>query len=115
MARSSSAASKAPAVRLGCGVFKILAARLAEIGGDTPVDDDKSWLPLQQLDLSRCSKAFILGWPPGARVDDLPDTPLADSDLVLSRAIAAAVQAVLILTGIVFLPQRAGAYQKARA
>jgi hypothetical protein len=48
-------------------------------------------------------------------VDDLPDTPLADSNLVLSRAIAAAVQAVLILTGIVFLPQRAGAYQKARA
>lgn len=54
--------------------------------------------------------AFILTRPLGATVGDFLDKPLADGGLELSRPIATAVLGVLILAGIVFLPQRAGGH-----
>ena len=54
--------------------------------------------------------AFILTRPLGATVGDLLDKPVSNGGLALSRPIASAVIAVLIVAGIVLLPQRAGAH-----
>jgi uncharacterized membrane-anchored protein len=58
--------------------------------------------------------AFILTRPLGATVGDFLDKPLAEGGLALSRPIATAVLAVLILAGILLLPQRAGAHPNAK-
>jgi uncharacterized membrane-anchored protein len=52
--------------------------------------------------------AFILTRPLGATVGDFLDKPLAKGGLELSRPIASAVLAVLIIGLIFLLPQRAG-------
>ncbi|WP_308515415.1 hypothetical protein [Sphingomonas flavescens] len=54
--------------------------------------------------------AFILTRPLGATVGDFLDKPLAKGGLELSRPIASAVLAVLIIILIVVLPQRAGGH-----
>ncbi len=51
--------------------------------------------------------AFILTRPLGATVGDFLDKPFDDGGLNLSRPIATAVLGVLILAGILLLPQRA--------
>lgn len=57
--------------------------------------------------------AFILTRPLGATVGDLLDKPLAAGGLALSRYSASAVLAVVILSCIAFLPQRAEKYARA--
>lgn len=52
--------------------------------------------------------AFILTRPLGATVGDFLDKPRLDGGLALSRPLASAVIAVLIVTFILLLPQRAG-------
>jgi uncharacterized membrane-anchored protein len=52
--------------------------------------------------------AFILTRPLGATVGDFLDKPLGHGGLALSRPIASLVIALLIVGGIVFLPQKAG-------
>jgi uncharacterized membrane-anchored protein len=52
--------------------------------------------------------AFILTRPLGATVGDLLDKPHANGGLALSRFYASAILAVLIVAGILFLPQKAG-------
>jgi uncharacterized membrane-anchored protein len=52
--------------------------------------------------------AFILTRPLGATVGDLLDKPLANGGLAFSRYTASAILAVVIVTCILFLPQRAG-------
>ena len=52
--------------------------------------------------------AFILTRPLGATVGDFLDKPLNDGGLALSRPIASAVIAVLMLGCILFIPQRPG-------
>lgn len=52
--------------------------------------------------------AFILTRPLGATVGDFLDKPTGDGGLALSRPLASGVIAVLILTCVVALPQRAG-------
>jgi uncharacterized membrane-anchored protein len=52
--------------------------------------------------------AFILTRPLGATVGDFLDKPRPDGGLALSRPIASAVIAVLIVAFILLLPQRAG-------
>ena len=54
--------------------------------------------------------AFILTRPLGATVGDLLDKPVNSGGLALSRPLASAVIAALILAGILLLPQRAGAH-----
>src|SRR5580704_4206139 len=54
--------------------------------------------------------AFILTRPLGATVGDLLDKPVNNGGLALSRPLASAVIAALILAGILLLPQRAGAH-----
>jgi len=54
--------------------------------------------------------AFILTRPLGATVGDFLDKPKHDGGLALSRPIASAVIAVLIVGFIVLLPQRAGVH-----
>jgi len=54
--------------------------------------------------------AFILTRPLGATVGDFLDKPLAKGGLELSRPIASAVLAVVIIILIVVLPQRAGSH-----
>lgn len=54
--------------------------------------------------------AFILTRPLGATVGDFLDKPLDQGGLNLSRPIASAVLAVLILALILILPQRAGGH-----
>lgn len=54
--------------------------------------------------------AFILTRPLGATVGDFLDKPVAKGGLELSRPIASAVLAVLIIVLIVVLPQRAGSH-----
>jgi uncharacterized membrane-anchored protein len=54
--------------------------------------------------------AFILTRPLGATVGDFLDKPLNHGGLALSRPIASAVIAALILAAIVVLPQRPGAH-----
>ena len=54
--------------------------------------------------------AFILTRPLGATVGDFLDKPVAKGGLELSRPIASAVLAVLIIVLIAVLPQRAGTH-----
>jgi uncharacterized membrane-anchored protein len=54
--------------------------------------------------------AFILTRPLGATVGDFLDKPVAHGGLALSRPIASAVIATVILAGILLLPQRAGSH-----
>jgi uncharacterized membrane-anchored protein len=53
--------------------------------------------------------AFILTRPLGATVGDFLDKPIKEGGLSLSRPIASAVIAILILVGIVLIPQRPSA------
>ena len=57
--------------------------------------------------------AFILTRPLGATVGDFLDKPIHDGGLALSRPLASAVLAVLILLGLLVLPQRAGRHPAA--
>jgi uncharacterized membrane-anchored protein len=52
--------------------------------------------------------AFILTRPLGATVGDLLDKPVADGGLALSRPLASAVIAALIVACVLILPPRAG-------
>jgi uncharacterized membrane-anchored protein len=52
--------------------------------------------------------AFILTRPLGATVGDFLDKPLNDGGLALSRPIASAVIAVIVVACILLIPQRAG-------
>ena len=52
--------------------------------------------------------AFILTRPLGATVGDFLDKPLNDGGLNLSRPIASAVIAVVMVACILLIPQRAG-------
>jgi uncharacterized membrane-anchored protein len=54
--------------------------------------------------------AFILTRPLGATVGDFLDKPVNHGGLALSRPIASAVIAAVILAGILLLPQRAGSH-----
>jgi uncharacterized membrane-anchored protein len=54
--------------------------------------------------------AFILTRPLGATVGDFLDKPIADGGLELSRPIASAVLAILIVLLILVLPQRPGGH-----
>lgn len=54
--------------------------------------------------------AFILTRPLGATVGDFLDKPLDHGGLAFSRPVATAVLGVLILAGILFLPQKAGSH-----
>jgi uncharacterized membrane-anchored protein len=57
--------------------------------------------------------AFILTRPLGATVGDFLDKPLDQGGLALSRPIASAVLAVLIIALVYVLPQRAGQHEQA--
>jgi uncharacterized membrane-anchored protein len=59
--------------------------------------------------------AFILTRPLGATVGDFLDKPVSQGGLSLSRPLASAVIAVLIVALIVLLPQRAGRHPGAEA
>ncbi len=52
--------------------------------------------------------AFILTRPLGATVGDFLDKPVSQGGLSLSRPLASAVIAVLMVALVVLLPQRAG-------
>ena len=52
--------------------------------------------------------AFILTRPLGATVGDFIDKPLADGGLALSRPLASAAIAVIIVALLIVLPQRPG-------
>jgi uncharacterized membrane-anchored protein len=54
--------------------------------------------------------AFILTRPLGATVGDFLDKPVSDGGLALSRPLASAVLAILILGCLLVLPQRAGSH-----
>jgi len=54
--------------------------------------------------------AFILTRPLGATVGDYLDKPVDDGGLALSRPLASAIIAVLIIVCILLLPQRAGTH-----
>lgn len=56
--------------------------------------------------------AFILTRPLGATVGDFLDKPLDEGGLNLSRPIATGVLVVLIVAGILLIPQRAGGHPK---
>ena len=58
--------------------------------------------------------AFILTRPLGATVGDFFDKPFDQGGLNVSRPIASAVIAVVILACILILPQRAGSHPKTR-
>jgi uncharacterized membrane-anchored protein len=59
--------------------------------------------------------AFILTRPLGATVGDFLDKPLADGGLALSRPIASAVIAAIMVGLILIIPQRAGVHPKTAA
>jgi len=52
--------------------------------------------------------AFILTRPLGATVGDFLDKPLADGGLNLSRPLASAILAAIIVALVLILPQRPG-------
>ena len=52
--------------------------------------------------------AFILTRPLGATVGDFIDKPVADGGLAMSRPLASAVIATIIIALVVVLPQRPG-------
>src|SRR6476659_7326255 len=54
--------------------------------------------------------AFILTRPLGATVGDFLDKPVSHGGLALSRPIASAVIAAIMIGCIVFFPQRAGSH-----
>ena len=54
--------------------------------------------------------AFILTRPLGATLGDFLDKPVSHGGLALSRPVASAVIAALIVLGIIVLPQRAGTH-----
>jgi uncharacterized membrane-anchored protein len=54
--------------------------------------------------------AFILTRPLGATVGDFLDKPLSHGGLALGRFEASAVLVVVIITGVLLIPQRAGQY-----
>jgi uncharacterized membrane-anchored protein len=54
--------------------------------------------------------AFILTRPLGATLGDFLDKPLNHGGLALSRPIASAVIAAIMIGCIVFFPQRAGSH-----
>ena len=54
--------------------------------------------------------AFILTRPLGATVGDFLDKPIDHGGLALSRPIASAVIAVLMIMLVLVLPQRAGSH-----
>jgi uncharacterized membrane-anchored protein len=56
--------------------------------------------------------AFILTRPLGATLGDFLDKPLEHGGLAMSRPIASAVLAVLIIACILVLPQRAGGHPR---
>jgi len=58
--------------------------------------------------------AFILTRPLGATVGDLLDKPLDQGGLAFSRFSASAILAVVIVAGLLFLPQKAGRHPGAR-
>ena len=58
--------------------------------------------------------AFILTRPLGATVGDFLDKPVAEGGLNLSRPLASAVLAALIVAAVLLLPQRAGTHPTAR-
>ena len=57
--------------------------------------------------------AFILTRPLGATVGDFVDKPIADGGLALSRPLASAVIAAIIIALLIILPQRAGRHPAA--
>jgi uncharacterized membrane-anchored protein len=57
--------------------------------------------------------AFILTRPLGATVGDFLDKPVPDGGLALSRPLASAVIAAVIVLGLLVLPQRAGRHPAA--
>jgi uncharacterized membrane-anchored protein len=57
--------------------------------------------------------AFILTRPLGATLGDLFDKPVAQGGFAMSRPLASAVLAAVILLCIMLLPQRAGAHPRA--
>jgi uncharacterized membrane-anchored protein len=59
--------------------------------------------------------AFILTRPLGATIGDLLDKPVADSGFAISRFYASCLLAVVIVTLILVLPQRAGRHPGATA
>jgi uncharacterized membrane-anchored protein len=59
--------------------------------------------------------AFILTRPLGATLGDFLDKPVAEGGLALSRPLASAVLAVVILICILVIPQRAGRHPAAAA
>ncbi|HSM78501.1 MAG TPA: hypothetical protein VLT57_12770, partial [Bryobacteraceae bacterium] len=59
--------------------------------------------------------AFILTRPLGATVGDFFDKPVAQGGLNISRPLATAILAAIILVLIVALPQRAGEHPKSAA
>ena len=59
--------------------------------------------------------AFILTRPLGATVGDFLDKPVGDGGLSLSRPLASAVIAIVIVAAIVLIPQRAGRHPGAAA
>ena len=59
--------------------------------------------------------AFILTRPLGATVGDFLDKPLSHGGLNMSRLIASAMLAAVILALIMLLPQRAGEHPSRRA
>ncbi len=54
--------------------------------------------------------AFILTRPLGATVGDLLDKPVADGGFAVSRLVASAMIATIIIACIVFIPQKAGSH-----
>lgn len=56
--------------------------------------------------------AFILTRPLGATLGDFFDKPLDEGGLGVSRILASAILAALMIAAIVFLPQRAGSHGK---
>ena len=56
--------------------------------------------------------AFILTRPLGATVGDWFDKPIVKGGLAMSRPVATAVLALVIITLVVLLPQRAGAHPR---
>jgi uncharacterized membrane-anchored protein len=59
--------------------------------------------------------AFILTRPLGATIGDFLDKPVSDGGLALSRPLASAVIAVLIIVLILVIPQRPGVHPGAQA
>jgi uncharacterized membrane-anchored protein len=57
--------------------------------------------------------AFILTRPLGATLGDLLDKPLANGGFAISRYLASAILAGLIVALIAVLPKRAGAHPSA--